>query len=196
MAEKVLDKHIRESLHDYLRNDVAKAPGAVVIDELVLQGKDGRADVAVVNDSFHCYEIKSDADTLDRLKRQIRVYGKVFDYLSVVVTEKHFDKAVKALPAYWGTYIWYPKEVFVSAPKVVEMRAPTLNQLSDKTSLTQLLWRDTALTLLREVGAEKGVTSKPKWFLWKHIQNTCTYPQVHKAVMDQYKTHRRNVEIS
>lgn len=196
MVEKVLDKHIRESLHTYLRNDIASAPGSVVIDELVLQQKDGRADVAVVNDHFHCYEIKSDADTLERLKRQVKVYGKVFDYLSVVVTEKHFDKAAKALPKHWGTHIWFPKEVFVSAPKVVEMRAPTLNPGVQISSLTQLLWRDSALALLREVGAAKGVTTRPKWFLWKHIQETCTHPQVHHAVMRQYKTHRRLAEVN
>lgn len=189
MPEKNLDKHVRESLHVYLKKELA--PDAAVIDELVLHRKDGRADVVVVSDTLHCYEIKSDSDRLDRLKRQVRVYGKVFDYLSVVTTEKHFDHALKAVPAYWGAFIWYPSELIGGAATVLQMRRPTLNVATHLPSLTQLLWKGTALRLLQEVDTIKGLSARPKWFIWARVQEVCTQAQIHQAVVHQLKNHRR-----
>lgn len=191
MPEKNLDKHVRESLHVYLRKGIASEPGAVVVDELVLHRKDGRADVAVVSDHLHCYEIKSDSDKLDRLKRQVRVYGKVFDYLSVVTTEKHFDHALKALPAYWGAFIWYPSAATGGSATVLQLRRPSLNEGTHLPSLTQLLWKDTAMRLLKDADAAKGLSARPKWFLWSRVQEVCTQPQIHQAVVQQLKNHRR-----
>ncbi len=197
MAEKVLDKHVRTNLHEYLLKGEAGKPDAVIIDELVLQRKDGRADVAVVNDYLHCYEIKSDADKLSRLKRQVRVYGKVFDYLSVVVTEKHLALATKAVPKFWGVYCWFPKSpIFERAAEVCVVREPTPNLEVQVAALSQLLWKDSALELLKEVGITRGWLTKPKWKVWKHVQENCTQAQIHAAVITQLKTHRRLASVA
>ena len=194
MADKVLDKHVRKSLHEYLRKASGEAskPDAVLIDELVVQRKNGRVDVAVVNAHLHCYEIKSDADTLTRLQRQVRVYGKVFDYLNVVVTDKHLALARAAVPSFWGIHVWFPKSVLFNRPdEVLLVQNPELNPEVDAASLTQLLWKPTALELLRTQNAEKGWLTKPKWAVWRRVQDVCTVQQIHDAVCVQYKTHRR-----
>lgn len=58
---------------------------------------DRRADVLVVSDYSHAYEIKSDVDRLDRLPEQIRDYRQTFDFLTVVTTQLHARKVKKML---------------------------------------------------------------------------------------------------
>lgn len=191
MTTKTLDHHLRASLHDYLKKGHAGAPGALIIDELVLQRKDGRADVAVIDDFLHCYEIKSGSDKLDPLKRQVRVYGKVFDYLSVVTTKKHVAHATKAVPKSWGIFEWEETTTQGYDARITQLRAPTLNDKINLSALIQLLWRESALDLLRTHAADKGVSSRPKWFLWGRVKEVCTQQAIHAAVREQMKQHRR-----
>src|ERR1041385_6728535 len=93
-TKNILDKHMRVSLHDFLRKTLMQEPGSMLIDELSFSvgRKEGRIDVCVVNSHLHCFEIKSDGDMngLQRLSRiQIRLYGQIMDYLSVVITPKY-----------------------------------------------------------------------------------------------------------
>lgn len=185
MVAKKLDRDVRVHLHEYLRREVVKHPDTVVIDELTLQRKDGRIDVAVVDTHLRGYEIKSEADKLDRLARQTRIYGKVLDYLSIVVADKHLQHAVAAVPTFWGVYLWMP-DIGVEV-----MREPTMNGAVQKTPLAQLLWRENALSLLKEHGVKKGLATKPKWWLWAHAAEVCSQDAIHAAVRQQLKTHRR-----
>lgn len=51
-----------------------------------------RADVLVISDHSHAYEIKSDVDRLDRLREQLKDYRRTFDFLTVVTTPTHARK--------------------------------------------------------------------------------------------------------
>ena len=189
MAVRKLDRDVRVNLHTYLRREVVKTADAVVIDELTLQRKDGRVDVAVVDSHLRGYEIKSESDKLARLARQVKIYGRVLDYLSVVVDDRHLDHAVKAVPEFWGVYVWYP-DIGVGA-----IREPKQNADVQKLSLAQLLWRDNALSLLKEHDAHKGTSSQPKWRLWLKVAEACEQPAIHAAVLQQLKTHRRLEDV-
>lgn len=189
MAVRKLDRDVRIHLHEYLKREVAAAPDAVIIDELTLQRKDGRIDVAVASKHLHGYEIKSEADKLDRLKRQVRVYSKVFDYLSVVVDDRHLADVVHKIPEYWGVYVWFPDR------GVGIIRVPQLNADVKKTALTQLLWKENALQMLRDVGSSKGTSNMPKWRLWSKVEEACTHAAIHTAVLNQMKNHRRLEQV-
>jgi hypothetical protein len=185
MVVKNRDSDVRVHLHEYLRREVVKDKDAVVIDELTLQRKDGRIDVAVVDSRLRGYEIKSEADKLTRLTRQTKIYGKVFDQLSVVVDDRHLQHVVKEVPEFWGLYLWLPET------GIGVVREPSQNPEVHKLSLAQLLWRDTALSLLKEHNAHKGMASKPKWRLWPCVAETCAHEAIHSAVLSQFKSHRR-----
>jgi len=164
---------------------VVKHPDTVIIDELTLQRKDGRVDVAVIDTHLRGYEIKSEADRLDRLTRQTRIYGKVLDYLSIVVADRHLHHAIGIVPRFWGVYLWTPNT------GVGVIREPILNASVQKTPLAQLLWRENALSLLKEHGVQQGLSTKPKWWLWAHAAEVCSQDAIHAAVRHQLKTHRR-----
>ena len=61
-----------------------------------------RADVLGITDgAIFGFEIKSDSDTYERLKTQIKDYDKFCDYCYVVVGEKHIH-VDKKIPDFWG----------------------------------------------------------------------------------------------
>lgn len=184
MANRVLDQNVRVALHAYLRKGLARDPSCALIDELTLHSGDGRIDVTVVNSYLHAYEIKSDADSLSRLPRQIALYGSVMDFLSVVVTDKHLAPAHARVPAWWGIYVYREHTVR-------ELRAPQLNGLVDFARLSTLLWRDQSLALLRGKDVSGSVLKKPKRVLHKKLQEVCSKEEVHSAVCTQYREHRR-----
>ena len=77
----LLDKDIREPLFMYLEIKLGKVR--------FFEEKDigrARADVMMVIENAVCgLEIKSDADSYARLKRQVKYYDKYFDYNYVVI---------------------------------------------------------------------------------------------------------------
>jgi hypothetical protein len=93
-----LHRELRAEYHD---DDEA----TLILDELGLCQGAVRADVAVVNGSLAGFEIKSDRETLARLPNQVEVYGRVFDYVTLIVGPKHAAAIRKAVPAFWGIVV-------------------------------------------------------------------------------------------
>ena len=98
------DNDIRTTLIDELNKINAKHDYRIV-EELAVCDGEARVDVAVANGKLCGYEIKSDADTLERLPLQQKCYDKTFDMVSIVVGEKFKDKIEEYIPEYWGIYI-------------------------------------------------------------------------------------------
>jgi hypothetical protein len=97
------DKDVRQALCDSVLAEIVKSDDSTrIVHELgVCQGY-SRIDVAAVNGKLWGFEIKSERDTLERLETQIGYYGRVFDYLTIVVADKHLDRAEGIIPANWG----------------------------------------------------------------------------------------------
>jgi hypothetical protein len=178
--DRALDKHVRTSLHAHLKRETVVDD--VVINELDLQRKDARIDVAVVTHVLHGYEIKSEADKVDRLPRQVEMYGKVMDYLNIVVDSSHLKAALRLVPVYWGVYIW-TRELGVQ-----KLRDSKLNIDTDKRALAQMLWREAAVQLLIEQGVTGRDLTKPKAMLWESIAAVCSHQKIHAAVVNQLRT--------
>ena len=61
---------------------------------------DCKADLVVLNGTSNVYEIKSEFDSVDRLKRQIYAYSQVFDFIHVITSTSPFQitKVASCIP--------------------------------------------------------------------------------------------------
>lgn len=57
-----------------------------------------RLDFGRINGNSYAYEIKTELDNLNRLENQIIDYEKVFEYIYVVIHEKHLKKIKEIVP--------------------------------------------------------------------------------------------------
>ena len=96
---KVLrDNDIREPLFDFLEEKLGK----IRILEEKQTGR-ARADVVMVTEQYlYGIEIKSDADTYARLKKQVRYYDQYYDRNIVVVGSTHATHVSEHVPEWWG----------------------------------------------------------------------------------------------
>lgn len=84
------DKEIREPLFDYLEARFGKSR----IFEEKIMGK-SRADIIMLLESqIVGLEIKSDADTYERLERQVRDYDKYCDVNYIVSGKSHENRSI------------------------------------------------------------------------------------------------------
>lgn len=71
-----------------------------------------RADVVHITEQFmHCYEIKGDADTLQRVVSQLEYYKEAYDLVTFIVTEKHVPKLLPLLPEWVGVMVATPEGI-------------------------------------------------------------------------------------
>src|ERR1700761_2097597 len=61
----------------------------LVVEELGICQGVARVDLAVVNGTVHGYEIKSERDTLARLKAQADIYSKALEFVTIVAAPSH-----------------------------------------------------------------------------------------------------------
>ncbi|MBX0290382.1 sce7726 family protein [Hymenobacter sp. HSC-4F20] len=91
------DPEIRALLYPLLQ-------GGVYVDELPTGTT--RADVVHITEQFmHGYELKGDGDTLQRVEKQLPCYGRAYDFVTFVVTEKHLPKLLPQLPEWVGVLV-------------------------------------------------------------------------------------------
>ncbi|MBQ9550987.1 MAG: sce7726 family protein [Lachnospiraceae bacterium] len=92
------DKDIREPLFDFLEEKY----GRIRILEEKMTGT-ARADVLMIMpDSLCGIEIKSDADSYARLKRQVKNYDIYYDFNMVAVGSRHASHIEEHVPDHWG----------------------------------------------------------------------------------------------
>lgn len=144
----VRDRDVRQALHRKVLKEHHGDADTLVLDELGLRHGTCRVDIAVVNGYLHGYEIKSDSDTLERLPSQVATYGLVLDRATLVVGERHLDKARPFVPAWWGI------KVVTAGPRggiSFETAQPfAQNPTIDPLALAELLWRPEVVEILQE----------------------------------------------
>lgn len=132
-----------------------------LVDELAIPKRICLADVVAIptvtnaNLGLHGFEIKSEVDSLTRLESQVHYYSQVFQRCTLVVTEKHEEKALALIPDWWGVILALPVgfdeyseplEDFV----LLETREAKPNPLPlSPYSLTQLLWRTELVEMVK-----------------------------------------------
>ena len=110
------------------------------------------ADVATVGDLVEAWEIKSAADSVARLPRQVPLYSSLFDRCTLVTASNHLKHARGVLPAWWGL------TVALSDGDLVVERPAMANP--GPYNISGLLWADEVYRALRQTGAPARRTDK------------------------------------
>lgn len=141
---------VRRSLQDAHRDDLDTR----IVEEMGIWGGSARIDVAVINGELHGVELKSERDTLARLDRQIELYDKVFDRVTLVVGLNHLDGALRKAPEWWGLTTALPTD---SGIVLSAHREAAMNPAVSAFHLARLMWRDEALECLARHGGTRGL---------------------------------------
>lgn len=64
-----------------------------------------KADVVVLNGTSTAYEIKSERDSLSRLRNQVTAYGEVFAAVNVVTSPSHVNQVFQQIPGWVGVLV-------------------------------------------------------------------------------------------
>lgn len=164
------DKDIREPLFEFIEEKFGKVR---IIEEKQI-GK-ARADVMlIVPDFIVGLEIKSDADTYVRLKKQVKEYDRCFDYNFVVVGTSHAMHIEEHVPKWWGIIT---VEECETGPDFYILRRPDLNprrhyEFLRKRQLS-FLWRPELLNILLAHHFPKYPGKSKKFvqdYLYEHIE--------------------------
>ena len=172
-SRKVLlkDEDIRPVLFEYMEERYRPIR---FFEELVL-GR-SRADAVMIAPSeeesdrlvITGFEIKSDKDQLNRLKKQSRNYSHFCDYNYLVTGEKYLDTAEEEIPDSWGIYLVHAtlkEEDAGDSPEfLVELIRPAgPTPRLRLTTQMKLLWRPELITIFRafQLGGVSRL-SKPK----------------------------------
>jgi len=176
---------VRDALRACLLADIGGVRDT--FDEFWVPCSHERADLAVIGRSMDGFEIKTERDTLNRLPRQASAYGRLFDRCTVVVAEKHLDRAVEILPAWWGI-----TSISVNgAVTFAVMRPCSANPSIDPQILVRLLWRDEAMAALLTLGREPEKRAL-RSSLWDEILQSTTVTQLKGVVRHALLSRRRN----
>ncbi len=179
------DADIRQALRDRLEL-MQVAHGGVLVEELGLCNGTVRADLAVVNGILKGYEIKSDQDTLVRLKAQADIYNQVFDTVTLVVAERHLDTALSVVPEWWGIQVALVNKGFAKV-ELNAYRPEQINHSVNPCKLVQLLWKEEAAVILRQKVTSKSFKGKTRSFLWAHLTSTLPLCDLKDAVRNSLK---------
>lgn len=122
---------------------------SIIFHELAVKRGIAIADIVVVNSSAHCYEIKSDVDSLSRLPSQVVSFSDVFQKVTLITTAKHFSKAQSLIPFWWGIIL--AKE-FKGEVIFNYIRKSTKNKRDTSSDLLKILWNDELKNILLSRG--------------------------------------------
>lgn len=93
----------KASLLNFLRENGRLTRHDAVTTELILDKHSVRADLALCTDNgLHCFEIKTQRDTLSRLDNQVATYAAHSDSVTVVAATKHISAILSRVPNYIG----------------------------------------------------------------------------------------------
>jgi len=131
---KLYDEDIRDPLFDYLEERFGKTR---IFEEKTI-GK-SRADmIMLTEDTLVGIEIKSDADTYARLKRQVTNYNKYCDYNYIAVGKTHEKHVEEHVPKEWGILVLSVEQRSIL---VTEIRPALENKKMKREHQLTIMWR-------------------------------------------------------
>lgn len=173
----LLDVDIRDPLFYYLESVYGKIR---VLEEKVIGRV--RADFFMITENaFYGIEIKSDADTYARLKRQVREYDKYYDYNIAAVGASHLKHIHEHIPKYWGIIAIEEAE---GRPVFSLVRQPQKNHKVKLVNKLGFLWRP-ELVQIQAMNDMPRYKEKSKAFVIKAIADRTQYPLDKKGHIDE-----------
>ncbi len=181
-SEILYDKDIREPLFFWLEENYGKIR---ILEEKVI-GR-ARADAVMITMSgIYGIEIKSDADTYVRLKKQVRYYDQYYDRNIVVVGSSHAEHIKEHVPKYWGI-------ISVETDENGNADFYLLREASDNPKVKadkkiSILWRPELANILARNKMPK-YTGKSKAYihtkLFEKIPEDILWPQVYEELFER-----------
>lgn len=108
-----------------------------------------KADVVVFNGTSTAYEIKSERDSLARLRSQVLAYSQVFAAVNVVTSPSHVEHVLRQVPEEVGVLILTDRFTLR-----VERRATCDSSRTEPLAILDFVRLDEAFAILREIGIE------------------------------------------
>jgi hypothetical protein len=152
----------------------------MVIDELGLDHGSCRIDIAVINGHIRGVEIKAEADTLDRLPRQVVAYGEVVDKALLIVDPKHLASAITMVPDWWGVMV--AERGATQGVRFRRVRSERANKGIDPVVLARLLWRPEVQAMLRDFGVPERDLRAPREELYQRLVTFMSLRKLSSAV--------------
>ena len=174
-SEILYDKDIREPLFDFLDETYGKIR---IIEEMNIGRV--RSDIVMVTPKLiYGIEIKSDADTYTRLKKQVKNYDLYYDRNIIVVGSSHAMHVEEHVPDWWGIItVELDKDGKVD---FYVLREPNDNPKVDRQRKITILWRPELANLLainklpkykqknKAFVQEKLLEKVPDEILWEQV---------------------------
>lgn len=174
---RLYDRDIREPLFDYLEERFGKTR---MFEEKRI-GR-SRADIMMLTDDrIIGIEIKSDADTYERLKRQVRDYNKFCDRNYVAVGKSHEKHVDEHVPKEWGILII---AVDGSDILVTEKRPALENPKVKRERQLTILWRPELQRILAKNYLPK-YKQKSKKFVQQKLFEKVEWEQLKKQICEE-----------
>ena len=171
------DSDIREPLFDYLEEKLGK----IRILEEKQTGR-ARADVVMVTEQYlYGIEIKSDADTYARLKKQVRYYDQFYDRNIVVVGSTHAAHVADHVPKWWGII---SAEIIGNHMDFYNIREQVDNSKVQAEKKISILWRP-ELNRLLSLNGLHAYKQKSKAFVQKKLLEMVPGELLWPQVMDE-----------
>jgi hypothetical protein len=158
----------------------------LILNELGICQGAARVDMAVVNGSLNGYEIKSDKDTLERLPLQIKYYSQVFDNMAIVVGEKHLGSVSMVIPEWWSIIVVTANDENFLTLNVY--KKGSYNSEVDPYALSQVLWKEEAIEILKKYNLQKGYISKSRDVIWKRLSDNLSIQELKDHVRHTLKS--------
>jgi hypothetical protein len=180
------DIDIRRALLEAVREAHADERDTRYVEELSICGGQSVADLAVVNGSLHCYEIKSQRDSLARLPGQRASYDRVFDFVTVVAYESHAKRIVadEMVPHWWGLIIARDHDGVVL---LEHQREAKRNPAVERFALAQFLWRTEVMSALEQLDLARGRRRSGKAHLWRVLAEALEVHELGVVVREALK---------
>lgn len=176
------DSVIRAALHRKKLRRAITHEGALVVEELGLAHARSRIDVAVVNGCVHGYEIKSELDSLRRLRTQLDTYRRALGRLTFVCAKNHLQEIMEITPDWSG--VIEANRGPRGAINFTTHRRSRHNPELDKKTLAHLLWRSEAMQLLYPQGVLPSQSRKPRAELYAEIAESMSAAEITAAVKE------------
>ena len=151
------DKDIREPLFDFLEESFGKC-------RILEEKRTGRsrADIVMVLPEKLCgIEIKSDADSYQRLAGQVKDYDLYFDMNIVAAGSSHASHIEEHVPEHWGIITI---DEINGRPDFYYLRMPTRNPSMKPLRKIEILWRP-ELAHIQELNELPKYAQKSKAFV-------------------------------
>lgn len=211
--QRLLEPEIKAMILNHLKDRNKLNQGATIINEFTIDDYSRRVDLAVIDTKyFIAFEVKSEADSLNRLVGQTQKYLEYFDKVVIAAASKHIDKIIETVPqnvAVWevcdgGLKIRRRGKIIPISNKskfIGLMKANELLKLCNKLSLSpksknrhsvKMALQNVPLSTLREATLQyiQERFSMTNSLFWQNLGSKQALPE-HVELLSPYKEERR-----